>query len=144
MFKHLLDFIRAWKGLFQPSQERLAFEAELESRSEMSVALWEPLYQAVGRDVTIQIVEFIEKEARWPKGKLQPQDSLDVVFHGQSAEDMPFGRFRADVRRAYGVNLSYRELCSLIPPPHRTVEALVRVVGKMRERKKRQLNGTGS
>ena len=117
--------------MFEPSRERQAFEAELKSRPAATDSQWMSVYEAVGEEFTRHMVAIIEHEAGWPEGKLLPDDSLHALFHGSADEDMPFARFRADVRHAYGVDLSFREIVSLLDLDYQTLDGLIRLIGRM-------------
>lgn len=122
---HLLG--RVWKQMFRPSMRRQRFEMELQVRPPSTDAQWMSLYDVTDREFASRVVAFIERESQWPEGKLLPGDSLHVIFHGKADEDMPFARFRADIRRAFGVNLSYAAVCESLDPEF-TLGALIRLI----------------
>jgi hypothetical protein len=114
--------------MFRPSEKRKFFEGELESRSTSTDEQWKVAYETFGRDRVRELIALVEESAEWPPNKLLPTDSIDLLFHGKAREDMPFGRFRADIRRQYGIRISYPDICQSLNGDQCTLYGLIALI----------------
>lgn len=136
---HPASLVQSWRNMFRPSPERLRFMDELLSRDDCEDHEWRSAFQRQSDTADAKrIASYIEASCAWPHKKLRPSDQLGVLFHGTSDEDMPFGRFRADVRRAFGVPLVYSELEAL-PRNQQTLAGMIRFILAKRQNTSKRL-----
>jgi len=128
MFKWIRGWLAEWHQMFQPSEERKYFERELLMRPPSTDEQWTCVYKECGRDRTRRIVRSLEQASNWPPDRLLPTDSLDFLFHGAANEEMPFGLFRSDVRREFGIRVTMEDIATKLSQNQRTLHGLIRLI----------------
>lgn len=123
--------------MHRPSLDRVAFEAELQARPDFRHLEWEAVACKLGKSDVNALVTLVEDAADWPPGKLLPNDPIRILFHGKADEDMPFGRFRTDVRNRFGIVIqSYQDVVSSLPENRQTIQGLIELILDRQQRAK--------
>jgi hypothetical protein len=128
MLHFVRQFANAWKQMHLPSTERRCFEKCLQVRPASTDAQWISVYEMANREFVRRVLALVEQEAQWPVNKLVPNDPLRVLFHGKSDEDLPFARFKVDIRREFGVDLSCDHLFQSLEVPDQTLGSLITLI----------------